>query len=339
MVYAQSLSVNRKLKNMKVGIIGCGKIAGYHLSSMKNAGFKLHSISGTNNSSNAKHLKKKYNITKVFSNTEDHISSDEYDALLFLTPHEITYEYLSNVKSSVKILAEKPITFYSSKLKKLKRNKNIRIAFNRRQYFGVNFIKSKINNNDIFLIEASIPENIKFLEGKKQHVNYKNFREKYFNIFYNSVHIFDLIRYLVGSNTISSIEHIKDKTNRLRGYTINIKSKKVKNIKINSIFNSSDNFSLKAYSNKARYELCPIELFSEYKGAKIIEPTSKYPLRRYVPIITKNRAELIKNSSKPGFDKQAQAFFDFCNKKKTNLATIDDMLDSISLAERIFEYL
>ena len=236
-------------------------------------------------------------------------------------------------------MTEKPITFYSSKLKKLRGRKNIRVAFNRRQYRGVNYIKSKINRNDIFLIETSIPESIKFINDKKQSVNFKNFREKYFNIFYNSVHLFDLIKYLVGNYTVSSIKHIKDKSNRLRGYTIIIKSKKVKNIIVKSVFNSSDNFSLNAYSNKARYEMCPIELFLEYEGIKIIEPTSKYPLRRYEPIITKKMAELILNEGKPGFDKQAKAFFHFCKDKKTNLATIDDMLDSISLAERIFEYL
>ena len=60
---------------MKLGIVGCGKIASYHLLSMKKAGFKLHSISGTNNSVNAKYLKKKYNITKYFSDTKDHIFS------------------------------------------------------------------------------------------------------------------------------------------------------------------------------------------------------------------------------------------------------------------------
>jgi len=324
---------------MKLGIIGCGKIAGYHLLSMQKAGFKLHSISGTNNSKNAKYLKKKYNITKAFSNTEDHIASKEYEALLFLTPHEITYNYLSNIKSSVKILAEKPITFYSSKLKTLKGKKNIKIAFNRRQYQGVNYIKSEIDKKDIFLIEVSIPESIDFLNEKKHMLNSKNFREKYFNIFNNSVHLLDLIKYLVGSYTVSSIKHIKDKSNRLRGYVLNIKSKKVKNIIIKSIFNSSDNFSLNAFSNKTRYEMCPIESFSKYEGVEIIEPTSKYPLRRYEPITTENTVELMPKDCKPGFDKQAQAFFNFCNKKKTNLATINDMLDSISLAERVFEYL
>ena len=85
--------------------------------------------------------------------------------------------------------------------------------------------------------------------------------------------------------------------------------------------------------------MCPIESFSKYEGVEIIEPTSKYPLRRYEPITTENTFELMPKDCKPGFDKQAQAFFNFCNKKKTNLATIDDMLDSISLAEIVFEYL
>ncbi len=305
---------------------------------MKNAGFKLHSISGTNNSKNAIYLKKKYNIAKVFNNTESHISSKEYDALLFLTPQEITYNYLSDIKSSVKILAEKPITFYSSKLKKLRGNRNIRVAFNRRQYQGINYIKSKIDKKNIFLIEVSIPESIKFLNEKKKDLNHDNFREIYFNVFYNSIHLFDLIKYLVGSYTVISIEHIKNKSSQLAGYSINIKSKKVENIKIYSVFNSSNNFSINAYSNKSRYVMCPIELFTEYSGIRVIQPSLKYPLRRYEPIIVKKKLELLKNN-KPGFDKQAKAFFDFCNKKKTNLATIEDTLESILLAERIFEYL
>ena len=47
--------------------------------------------------------------------------------------------------------------------------------------------------------------------------------------------------------------------------------------------------------------------------------------------------ELVEKNCKPGFDKQAKFFFHYCCKKETNLATMDDMLDSISLAERIFE--
>jgi|TARA_B100001093_G_scaffold323109_1_gene308296 predicted dehydrogenase len=319
---------------MKLGIIGCGKIASYHIISMRKAGFKLHSISGTNNSKNAKKFKKKYNITKVFKNTKNLIESKEYDALLLLTPPEVTYRYLSMIKSSVKVLAEKPITFYSSKLKTLKAKENIKIAFNRRQYKGVNQIKSKVDKNDIYLIEISIPESINSIQSK----NSRNFRKKYFNIFYNSIHLFDLIKYLVGNYTVSSIKHIKDKSNNLKGYVINVKSKKVKNIIIKSIFNSSDNFSLNAYSSKARYEMCPIEAFSKYEGTKVIEPTSKYPLRRYVPIVIQNSFESMPKNFKPGFDSQARAFFNFCNKKKTNLASINDMLDSISLAERIFEF-
>ena len=323
---------------MKLGIIGCGKIAEYHLSSMLKAGFELHSISGTINSSNAINLKKKFNINKVFSCTKDHIKSREYNALLFLTPHETTYKYLLNINKQVKILAEKPITFYSSRLRKLKNKKNIKIAFNRRQYKAIEIIKSQIDKNKIFLIELSIPESINFLKNNKYSIKSKNFREKFFNIFNNSIHIFDIIKYLVGKYNILSIKQIKDKKNNLQGYTIHINSKKVKNIIIKSIFNSPDNFSLNAHSNTARYEMCPIESFSKYEGMKTIDPTLMYPLRKYLPIKIENQLELVTKNSKPGFDRQAQAFFDFCNKKKTNLANVDDLLDSINLAEKIFRY-
>lgn len=321
---------------MKLGIIGCGKIAEYHLSSMLKAGFELHSISGTINSSNAINLKKKFKINKVFSCTEDHIKSREYNALLFLTPPETTYKYLLNINKQVKILAEKPITFYSSRLKKLKNKRNIKIAFNRRQYKAIEIIKTQVDKNKIFLIELSIPESINFLKNNKYSIKSKNFREKFFNIFYNSIHIFDIIKYLVGKYNVLSIKQIKDKKNNLQGYTIHINSKKVKDIIIKSIFNSPDNFSLNAHSNTARYEMCPIESFSIYEGIKTIEPTSKYPLRRYLPIKIENHLESATKNNKPGFDRQAQAFFDFCNKKKTNLANVDDLLDSINLAEKIF---
>ena len=74
---------------MKLGIIGCGNIASYHLHSMQKAGFELHSISGTNNSLNAIKLSKKFKIKKVYSSSHEHIKSKEYDALLFLTPNNL----------------------------------------------------------------------------------------------------------------------------------------------------------------------------------------------------------------------------------------------------------
>ena len=316
---------------MKLGIVGCGKIASYHLHSMRKAGFKLYSISGTNNSKNAKILKKKFNIPKIFNDSKDHIDSKIYDALLFLTPPEITYEYLKNIDQSVKILTEKPVSFYSSKLKKLIKNKNIKVAFNRRQYESVNKIKLEIIKGNIFDLDFSIPENIDF--SLKNH----KFRKKYFNVFYNSIHIFDLIKYLVGSYDVISTKYIKDKFNQFRGYIIKIKSKKVRNITVKSIFNSSNNFSIDAYSDKIRFQLSPIECFIAFKGLKIIEPKPDYPLRRYKPITIKSSFEFVKKNSKPGFNQQAKEFYKFCKKKQTNLATITDMIDSIRLAERIFE--
>ena len=318
---------------MKLGIIGCGKIAEYHLASMKKAGFELHSISGTNNSLNAIKLSKKFKIKKVYSSSHEHIKSKEYDALLFLTPNEVTYKYLLSVDKSTKILAEKPITFYTSKLKKLRKNKNIKVAFNRRQYNSIELIKSKIDKKEIFLIDISIPEKINNINKTKKS------REEYFNIFNNSIHIFDIIKYLVGKYSVESVINLKDKKNNSQGYVVYIASQKVKKIIIKSIFNSPENFSLIAYSNNIIYETCPIEIFRKYKGTKVIEPSSNYPLRRYLPIMIENREELINLNSKPGFDKQAKAFFSFCNKKKTNLANLDDLFQSLMLAEKIFKNL
>ena len=318
---------------MKLGIIGCGKIAEYHLASMKKAGFELHSISGTNNSLNAIKLSKKFKIKKVYSSSHEHIKSKEYDALLFLTPNEVTYKYLLSVDKSTKILAEKPITFYTSKLKKLRKNKNIKVAFNRRQYNSIELIKSKIDKKEIFLIDISIPEKINNTNKTKKS------REEYFNIFNNSIHIFDIIKYLVGKYSVESVINLKDKKNNSQGYVVYIASQKVKKIIIKSIFNSPENFSLIAYSNNIIYETRPIEIFKKYKGTKVIEPSSNYPLRRYLPIMIENREELINLNSKPGFDKQAKAFFSFCNKKKTNLANLDDLFQSLMLAEKIFKNL
>lgn len=321
---------------MKLGIIGCGKIAPFHLFSMQKAGFELHSISGTYNSKNALYLKKKFNINKIFSSSKLHIRSKEYDALLFLTPHEVTCKYLLEVDTSIKVLAEKPITFYSKKLKKIK-NKNIKIAFNRRQYKSIEIIKSEINKNKIFFIEVSIPENINFLKNKKQLLNNKNFREKYFNIFYNSIHIFDLIKYMAGNYTVSSIKHLKGNANSLDGYIICINSHKVKKIIIKSVFNASENFSLVAYSKEARFVLNPLESLSIYKGMHIIEPNSEFPLRRYEPIKVSHNNETVSLNSKPGFIKQANSFYDFCKNKKSNLANLEDLIDAIHLAEKIFK--
>ena len=327
------------MRKLKLGIVGCGKIASYHLHSMKKAGFKLHSISGTNNSKNALELKKKFNIYKLFDSSKLHIQSKDYDALLFLTPPEITYKYLLKIDNTKKVLTEKPVTFYSNKLKRLEKKKNIKIAFNRRQYKNIEIIKSKINENSIIFIEASIPEKINFLKENRQILTQKNYREKYYNIFYNSVHIFDLIKYLVGSYSVISIKHLKNKTNKLLGYVIHISSNKVQNITIRSIFNASENFSFIAYSANTKYELSPIESISIYKGMSVFEPNSKYPIRQYIPKVIKYKNEPILKNHKPGFINQAKSFYNFCNKKKTNLASIKDLVTSISLVEKIFKYL
>ena len=316
---------------MKLGIIGCGHIANFHLPAMKKVGFKISAIAGRPGGFvTVKKFAEKFNVKKTFENPYDLIKSNDWDALLICCPVKNTVEYL-NIAARYKkpILTEKPISSDFKDLEHLIKYKNIRVAFNRRFYNNADRARKFLIKNKCSLIKVSIPES----SGKKN----IDFPKKLpLNSYINSVHIFDLINHLAGEVKWQHIHQIKNKKDFISILAIGT-SKKNHHILLDNSYNSSENFSINIVSSAQRLELSPIEIASFYQGMNITEPSSQMPLRVYRPILKKQYIEDGNSNYKPGFYNQAKDFMSFCKGKISKSATVKETYSTLKVIQMLAE--
>ena len=124
-----------------------------------------------------------------------------------------------------------------------------------------------------------------------------------------SSHWIDLVLYLLGDLEISFME----KKNNKRGHVISYNGifKSLNGgvpIHYSSEFDSPQVISIRFVFSNSVWVLSPIEILTVYEGLERIEPTSNFPLRRYLPKTAKEiQTDL---TYKPGFFKQMEYFID-----------------------------
>tara|TARA_B110000305_G_scaffold58415_1_gene64689 strand:- start:479 stop:1465 length:987 start_codon:yes stop_codon:yes gene_type:complete len=294
-------------KKISLAMIGCGTIANDHIRAFNYLGLKINHCASKLNSSKVYKFAKKYNISNVWKDPiELARSSKNWDAIILCCPTKNMSNILDILIDQKKpILVEKPVSIGTDYLKKFSSTcpKLVNVAFNRRYYNTVVRAKKFIEQSKgQILCNVKLPESI-----KKNNDKLNKFR----NIFDNSVHGIDILRFLFGDLEI--INNTKIKLNNFDSSRIVLlKSKKnhLCSVVINS--NSPDNFSLEIENGSQRFLLKPFEKYEIYEGMEIIKPSKKYPLRRYIPtIIEKN--DVFSSSSgnkdlKPGFQEQSEDF-------------------------------
>jgi predicted dehydrogenase len=292
---------------VNLAVIGCGNIARFHIPAMRDVGFNIVAIAGSLDSKNALNFAKKYKINKVYNNPIDMVENvSEWDALLILSPVSTVIDYLNLAAPFGKpILSEKPVAYDHEHLKDLIQYKNIRVAYNRRFYSGVEFSKKYVQKHPNSLIKVTIPESRK---DPSHNINFPN-RLPLLS-YENSVHMFDLINYIsegVEWKETSSIKtHDKYIAINALGHGVNGAT-----IQLDSYFNSPDNFSINILFGDERIEMKPIELTSLFKGMEVNEATIEIPIRTYTPKLQKKIIDSPNGSHKPGFLGQAQDFMNF----------------------------
>ena len=322
-------------KKINLAIIGCGTIANDHVKAFNRLGLKINHCASRLNSNKIDKFAKKYNIANIW---KDPIklarSSNNWDAIILCCPTKNVSNILDILIDQKKpIFVEKPVSIGTEYLKKFSSTcpKFVNVAFNRRYYNTVVRAKEFIEQSKgQILCSVKLPESI-----KKNNIKLNKFR----NIFDNSVHGIDILRFLFGDLEI--INNTKIKLNNFdSGRIVLLKSKKnhLCNVIINS--NSPDNFSLEIENGTKRFLLKPFEKYEIYEGMEIIKPSKKYPLRRYIPtIIEKN--DIFSYSSgnkdlKPGFLEQSEDFLKLIlGKKVKRSAKLMDALKAQRLLQKI----
>ena len=320
------------IDELNIGMIGAGRIAKFHLVALASVGLNVSNIAASRGSSNVHKFAEDNNIANVWNDPREMISKAKCDALVILTPTEPTLELLKLAMGfKVPILVEKPIAHNSRDFEKLDLSRNdVMVGYNRRFYPAVQDLKKTISGCSYVSLKVEIPESILGDELNK--------RSKFYPVFQNSVHMLDLVQYLVGelnlesrleSQTASPLSSISGLLSTKTGHTVNLLLN----------FNAPANFSLTVDAAESRYILCPVEEISHFRGMSVSEPTNDRPFRTYSPkLISRTRSDSRESTIKPGFYLQALAFKNLINKiPDSNFATLLTSYNLMKLVEQILD--
>jgi len=312
----------------KLALIGSGKIAPFHIAAAIKAGFKVNAIASSNKSNSALKLSKEYEIPFYFESVTELIESKKYNSFAILTPPVETIQILHQVYAlEVPILTEKPVSLQSKKLNGFVKEKHIFVAYNRRFYDTIAELKKvEARQGGIF--------NFEIIESNDKKFKLSDSVES--AILENSVHILDLIHYILGAYSLREFIYSP--------ITNNIQSRiYVKNIfkgNLSISFDAIKNTRIDHQSKNLNITLSPLEKMNKYNAMKIIEPDFDTAIRRYIPSWSgdSNQGELSENSRfKPGFLKQYLEFYNYCNAKikPATLANIADARYALDKGELI----
>jgi predicted dehydrogenase len=314
----------------KLAILGSGNIAPFHIDAALNAGFDITAIASSNNSITARELGKKYHISEVFSKIDQLIELGDFNALSIFLPPQHQKHLLSKIISlNIPTLVEKPVTLYSKDINKYKRVDHVYVGYNRRFYGGINYLKNAHQKSPgIFRITVCEP-----------HVNKKFILENIeTTLRTNTVHIFDLINFIVGNFTLKNFQFSNINYNFF--CNIFVKSTYIGslNIKFGSYLNTSIHFENKHLTTISS----PLEKLDKFNKTFITEPDHNNPLRIYAPgwSSEKEPSTVYEDLNfKPGFEKQYLEFMEICNDKGkiSNLANLNDAYIALKFAEKISE--
>jgi predicted dehydrogenase len=320
---------------MRLALVGCGNIAGFHIPAMREAGFECVSVAGSVNSSKAKEFAKRHTISKVYADPVELLrDSSRWDALLLASPVSTMIDYINLAAPTGKpILAEKPVALNHEELTPTLKYQNVLVAYNRRFYSTTEYAKTFVDSHADIIIKVSISE--KRIDPD-HNVDFP--RRLPLLSYQNSVHLFDLVNFLAGKVQWKAASAICG-GDRYLGVVAFGKSDKGFTVQLDNCFNSPDNFAINIISGDERLELRPIEIARYYKGMQINEPTEKIPLRTYTPELIDQVVADEEGGFKPGFLKQAKDFMHYCTAEGDHRgATLNDAYNALKTAHSLLDH-
>jgi len=235
----------------KIIIIGTSPIVDFHVNALGKVGLEITAVASSNkNSSSHEIFAKKYNIKKSYADWNKMLNEEDYDGIVVASRIESTEEILEvAIHHKLPILVEKPISFDSSSILKLKAkaHEKIIVGYNRRFYKTIQAVKELVNVDRTPTISTMIvPE-------------FPNLR----NFFDNSVHSIDLLSFIFGE---IKIEYVKKFTinGEIKGVISTFSTNHNDIIQFIGNWGSSENFSLTTYKEKLKIELVFLLILEVY---------------------------------------------------------------------------
>jgi len=317
---------------IRLGVIGAGRIAPHHIRAALANGFLLDSICGRDFSKNAQSLGKQYGFKKTCSTFEE-LLARQVDAYLVLTETSAQIEIARElVKRDKPILVEKPVSRSPEQieaLEKIDTNQRIAVGYNRRNLHSTITMKNHLTNLDNIFFIMNIPELSTNLKASSEDIEYM--------ILENSVHAFDLAFYLFGrprkwstkkvyfdSKTFASIVDLNyaNGSKGIIGLTIGV----------------PDNWSIDVFAPGKKYEMSPLENFAIFDKMGTIASTNERPNKLYVPQSSSGwLPDKLDLEFKAGFYRQMNDFREFVltNSRPERLASLSDAKFVITFAQSL----
>ena len=131
---------------MKIGFIGSGPIAKFHILALINNGFKIEAIGTRKDSINCLNLSKEFSIEdKYCSNGWEEVLDREVDAYCICSKVDANFSILEKaLEKNLPIFIEKPVVWeieLISKLLALPNSDKVFVGYNRRYYETINKIR------------------------------------------------------------------------------------------------------------------------------------------------------------------------------------------------------
>jgi len=191
------------MKQIKVGVIGCGRIGRLHIHNiLKHSNVQLVAVSDINIDSilpSIKHLPLSYTT----DNYEDIISDESINAVFICTPTNTHAQIIQKAAQKKKhVFCEKPVSFSYEETKEVievaeKENIKLQIGFNRR--FDHNFHKVK---NLVVEGEIGTPHILKITSRDPEPPS-ESYIQSSGGLFIDmSIHDFDMARYIMESEVV-----------------------------------------------------------------------------------------------------------------------------------------
>lgn len=315
-----------------IAIIGAGSIAGFQVQAFRSAGFEVVAAASSKDSKTIKQFCNKHNIAEAFLDPRVLVFSEIWDAIYISVPTKEALTYIDMLANCKKpILVEKPVSLCSSDLLKKINLSNIRVAYNRRFYDGVKYIKNYlIENSENVLVKVCIPES-----SFRKNLNVQPSLPPL--TYENSVHMFDLINFLCGEVTWKYKEIIHDKTgDNIKFIVGNGTSANSYKIMLDVYYDATANFSMEFLTKNDQLILRPLEIMTHFRGFEVKEPTQEVPLRVYSLKKYHSIIEINSEGLKPGLLRQAKAFYNFCKGDlNTDLATLENAANALRSVENL----
>ena len=314
------MGIKRKLK---ICFIGGGPTIENHIQSFtKIRNVELTAIFNRTRSKSIK-LSKKYNIKFISDNVEDLYFKFKADAVIVAVSIDVTKKICEQIfKFNWVCLLEKPLGYNFRESKKIfeiykKGLAHAFVALNRRNYNSILYVKNAIKKiSGSRIIEINDQQN--FPQKKKISLKVKK------NWFYaNSIHMIDLITFFTRGKMLKIVKLSKFLLKRKNYFICKIYFSSGDMVLYKCAWNLPGEWSLKVINLKKKFTLSPLNeiFYQDINSKKMIKLNLNFK----------------KNTFKDGFRNQALELIKFLNKKKHNLATINDSLKTMKLIKNIYK--